>query len=514
MQRRSWAVLATTLALSAGAYTVLRRPSEAGMRRLQLAPLTPADVDTLELSGARRVVLRRDGARWRLANGRVADAALLERALGQLAQARSDAFVTADANQLAGFHLAGEQALTVCARAQGRALRTLVLGDTVPPRAGERGLGAFALQRGPQRYVRATDEVFVVDAEQLNALDHDAEGFEERSFWAEQEPEIAAYVVRRGDGTGYALERTDAGWRLGTAPDGLRPQVPPRRFDAQQARDLVARLGQGRALALVDQDPGEAVTKLGAGADAVTWRLTEAAAAARGVATRTLSLGAPRDGGGVWARLAGRPLPFVLDAAVAEGLRRPAAELADLTLMAPFDVDAATELTIEPRPGARLTFVRHKEEWRLARGAKLVKTGVPDPTKLRARMRQLALSRALGLAPERGASKAPGPTAQLGEGRIAVRLADGSRHVLQFGGEAKLRGMQAHYARGDADGQTYIVSRPLRENLVGRLDELIRRPGPTTQASAAAPAGPQGLDSLPPEVQESIRRQLAGAAGP
>ena len=514
MQRRSWVVLATTLALSAGALTVLRRPPEAGMRRLQLAHLTPADVDTLELSGARQVVLRRDGAVWRLANHRAADPALIERALKQLAQVRSDAFISADADRLAEFHLAGEQALTVCARGQKRALRTLVLGGNVPPRADGQQQPTFAVQRGPQRYVRANNEVFAVDAEQLDALDRDAESFEERSFWAEQEPEIAAYVVRRGDGTGYALERGAEGWRLGAAPNGVRPESSPRRFDAQQASQLVTRLGQSRALALVDQDPGEDVTKLGAGADVVAWRLTEAAAAAGGVASRTLTLGAPRDEGGVWARLEGRPLPFVLDAGVAEELRRPAVELADLTLMAPFDVDAATELTIEPRPGARLSFRRHGDAWRLERGAKLVQAGVPDPTKLRARMRQLALARALGLAPGRGVPNAPTPASRRGGGRIAVRLADGSTHALQFGGEVGLRGMQARYAQGDADGQTYIASRPLRENLVGKLDELVRRPGATTQAAAAAPAGPQGLDSLPPEVQESIRRQLAGAAGP
>lgn len=512
MQRRSLVVLATTAVLGVAAASVLRRPPEAGMRRLAFAELVNHTPDRLELSGARELVLRRDGEVWRTGNGRTADAQVVAQALGRLQRLRSDAFVTDDLGRLGALGLLGEQALTVRASAGGKALATLTLGTPVEPDAG--ASGPVAAAHGPRLHVRVGDEVYAVDYGLRQAFDRGAEGFEERTFWREQEPQVAAFEVRRGDGTGYALTRVEDAWTLGPAPEGVRSDRAPRRFDAQQAAQQVMRLGQARAKDLVDADPGEAVTGLHAGADVVTWRLQDAAAATFGATQRRLTLGSARPEGGVWARLEGRALPFVLDSSVADGLRRPAQAFAELTLMAPFDVAQATRLQIEARPGHRLVLRREGEAWLVERGDGLPRGTVPEPNKVTARMRQFALARALGVAPGAGEAGAPKPTALRGGGRVAVTLKDGSVHALQFGGETQLRGMPVRYARGDADGQAYFVSRPLRDNLLGKLDELGRGKGPTSQAHAGATGGPQGLDSLPPEVQESIRRQLAGAQGP
>lgn len=499
MQRQTSVVLATLAVLAATAAYLWTRPQEAGMRRLDFAALSRTGIDRIELSGEHNVLLRQEGGRWILGSGRAADVHQARHAIDALMRLNTSDFVTDDAERAKALGLDTNAQLRLRAFGGGQLRAEL----TLAPSTGEVGpAGAMGL-------VARGSEVFA-EAQGLYGTFNRSEGeLEDRAVVAFGSGDVRSFAVAPDEGPAYTLHREAEGWRPAPA-EGAKDALPALRFDGQQAEALAARLTSARALRLVDADPGAQVTGLAPEGNAwLRWQVAPEGAAAP--TAGGLQLGKAAEGGGVWAKATGRALPFVLDDATANGLRPPLRDLADLTLMARVNFDDVVGLRLQPKPGQTLVFAREDDAWVTRRADGMPKGFAAKAAPLKVRMRQASLARAIGLVPE--AERAKVDKTFKAQKVLQLITADKKAHVLRVGQAATWRGGPAFLARGDADEATYYVSRPLVENLFGKLAELDGGPATARAAGARPPvAGPQGLDSLPPEVQESIRKQLAGAA--
>jgi hypothetical protein len=187
---------------------------------------------------------------------------------------------------------------------------------------------------------------------------------------------------------------------------------------------------------------------------------------------------------------------------LAKNLRKSVTDLRDLSLMK-VDVSAAKRLDIV-KDGDRLVFEKDGDAWKIVESTKEVpKDFVLDPAAVVRRVGAIASARAVGTAPGGVALKQAGldKPAQ----RVSVTLGDESVATLAFGKDAKAGETDGAYARGNADGETYVVNTFTRSNVLGGIQTFAKR---EDGASPLAGLDPQALSNLPPEVRESLIKQI------
>ena len=495
MRKQTLALVALFICLCAAAAAVLRQRPERGMVRLDLTHTDLTRVDSITTArDNQEVALHREGSAWLLANGHRCDPDLVTNLLASVGAVNSSDFITADTGRFQDLQVEGAHAMRLRLAVGSRTVTDLLVGEGQAPGTS---------------YVRQGDRVFRAQGSPLSSLHRDAASWEDRRVYAEGADDFDALRVHVGGAVSLDLRHVDGVWAA--AADAPVPTAM--RFDASQAQSLAQQLGNLRAARLVDVDPGDDVTQLGrADADSVTWQLTQAAAARLGRAEGKLTMGAllpegeGEDAAGErYVRAAGSPQLYAVLERDLQGLRRGWDGMRTLTVMAPVDYDSIREVTFKRAGQPAYGFARGADAlWTPTRASRLGRNFEVDAVKLRQRVQQALLARAVSV--RTASAKAYAIGAPQGE---QVTLVDdgGTAHVLSYG--RAMRGDEGHgyWAQGSADKLVYGISRALHDGMLGDAQSLRK----VAAKASAGPTGFSGAEGITPEMEAQIRRQLAAS---
>jgi hypothetical protein len=248
-----------------------------------------------------------------------------------------------------------------------------------------------------------------------------------------------------------------------------------------QAKDVLA------------DDPGSGSTGLVDGADVLVFQSASGE-------PRTLTIGSKKDDGSAYARASTRPELLTIPDYLAKNLRKPVTDLRDLSLMS-FDPASAKRLEII-KDKDHVVFAKSGDAWSIVDATPAAAADFAfDP--------QAVARRVAAVGAVRGVADADGDAAaktglDKATGRVNVTLADDRVISLAFGNETQWDNAAALYARGNADGKTYLVRPMTRDNLLSGLDSFAKR----ADASGLGNIDPHALSNLPPEVRESLMKQI------
>ena len=480
MKRSTLIVAGLFLALLAGAVIVIMQKPERGIARMAFAEVDKDKVDRVAVSGKNAVELEKKDGAWRLANGKPADGAAVTRMVEGIAKMKSSDLLTTDSSRYVEYEVDDEKGAKIVASAGGRSVAELVVGKSVP--------GGLA--------VRVQGSVFKVGGTSPGLYVRAANAWIEHKMLSDKPDDVSRVEVRLAGQGPYALVKKDGGW---TAED---PKMLPAgfRFDADAARSLVMGVANLRAKDFVDTDPGVEKTGLGDKADVFVVEVTPAAPAAK--VTRTLRLGLANDQKDVYGKIDGREELFTVYESTAKSMRKALMELRDLELMA-FDKDKAQKLALSDGK-VSLAFEKKDGAWQLVKTSESKPAGFElDPGAVERRLAAFVGARAVRLAE---AKEKAGAGVDGASAKITVTLEGGATATLSFGKEIKESdNRELVFAKGNADGETYLAAKWTRQNLTGGLASFKKQP------AAQNPWGnldPQALSSLPPDVRDNLMKQM------
>ncbi len=480
MNRSTILVAIVFAGLLAGALVLFSQKPERGISRLDLGPWSKEQVTRLAFGGKDAVELAKREELWRLADGKEADSAAVERLLESLRKLRSSELLTRDEARFAELEVDGDKGTSLEAFAGTKRLFALVLGKSVA--------GGVA--------VRSGDEVFKVDGVSRAALVRQASAWRERRVFRDKVEDITRLEVQLAGAKPYALEKQGDGFALAdlsVLPAGFR-------FDAGAARSLVTSVVNLRAKDFESEDPGLEATGLGDGADVL--RLVLASSDGQQV-TRVLWLGKERgEQKDVFAKVEGSEDIFTIAASTAKGLRRSVEGLRDLRLM---NLEVAKAKKLAVRDGkVSLVFEKAEGGWQLQKSAEKKPEGfVLDQNAVERRLQAVAAARATRLAePKEAVQSGLGAPAA----SVTVTLEDGARATLSFGKETKDDAREVVFARGNADAAAYLVAKWTRQNLTGGLPTFVKQP--SRDDDGLKNLDPKALEKLPPEIRQALQKQI------
>jgi len=474
MNKSTWIALLVFAGLAAAAVVSLREKPERGITRISFAEVVPARVDRLVIKDKDKgeVELKRDGGEWKI-DGKRADGEAVDRLLDVIHGVNSSELETSNAERFAEMEVDDAKGASVQVYSGGHEVANFVVG----------GAGAAG------SHVRVGESVYAVRGLYRASLTRDRSGWVEKRLFFDAPDDVTRVEVALSGAAPYALVKDAATWK----PEDTAA-LAGKRFDGNAAATLVRSLVSARAAEVLDSDPGEAA---GLAASTDVLRYTTAAGE-----TRTLTLGAAQDDGSVYARSSAREPVVTLRKGTAESLRKPLRALRDLALMS-FDIGAARKLEIAG-PHGDVVFEHEGEGWALANASEAPGDDfVLDEGAVRRRVSALASIKGVAEA----SADTPG-VAQLDASpqHVAVTLQDGSVVTLRFGDEAKWQEEDVVLARGNAEPEVFFVRKPARDQLLGGLETFRRR-----DDAGENPLGnidPQALQNLPPEVRESLLKQI------
>jgi hypothetical protein len=527
MNRGTAVALVVFVCLGAAATFVLRQKPERGITRMRLSQIDTAAVDSIDIKGPMPARLLRDGKQWHLHSGRLADLDMVTHALDTVKNLASSDLLTQDTGRFADLEVDEAHGHQVSLQANKKTLAEFTLGKSLA--------GGTA--------VRVGNEVYKV-ANLYNAFAHAETDWQQRRVLTQDLEQVARLNVALRGQPAYTLGLSESKWALLGPAEASHAAM---RFDSEAARMLAMSLTNMRAQEILDTDPGVQVTGLDAAhSDALTLYFKPPAApdspltpnlaapgqaaaatkpealAAADVAaaaapapgspvaensaaappSETVLLGNNKDEHNVFAKRVGHPEIYVVTDGTALSLRKKWRDLRDLTLMQPVEVQAVREVTLK-NGSQKLQLTRAKADspWQMRAHDRLPKGFTLDPGKVAQRIGLMSAARALGVTSRPGAAKASFAAAQ---SSVQLRLEDGRTVVLAFGGVAKeMAG--AVYARGTADRDIYLLSKGLRDTLLG-LSASFKKEAETDPLAGFSGSS---LSGLPPEVRKSLEKQLS-----
>jgi len=467
----------TCIALAVVAISTLREKPERGITRISLAGLAPEEVSGIAIEGPRPVELRKDDGRWQVA-GKPADENAVKQLLEAVVQIQSSDLVTKNPLRFAALEVEGEEAIRVRLTADGQTLADFVVGTSSDGGA----------------HVRVDDAVYLVDALRPAVFARARPAWLDRTLFRDEEKEVNKVDVNLQGQQAYTLIRDGENWQLED------PSMMPagHRFDYRAARSLVSSLVNARAQDILDEDPGVEASGLADETDILTYSV---GAKAGETSAHSLRLGAPAPDGGVFARASTRDEIVTVPAYVAGALRKTATDLRDLTLMS---LEANAVQRLELVDGTRrLVFERSNQQWRIAESTDEIPGDFEfDAYQVDRRIRMVAGLRAVAEA-EGFIAKKTG--LEKPAGYISLTLTGGDTAKMVFGAKTTWEDDEALFVRGNADERVYLIRPATRSTVLAGVETFAKR-----EAPPGAPAlDPQALQNLPPEVRDSLLRQMA-----
>ncbi len=491
MKKSTLISLAVFVALIAAAVVLVSKKGERGIVRMSFEQVDAAAIDRVVVTGKNAVELKKDGDTWKLQSGRAADQAGVKRLTEAVPKLKSSDFVTRDSARYAELEVDDEKGSKVAAYAAGKAVATFVVGKAAS--------GAT--------FVRVGEDVFKVPATSPAMFSKPESSWIERKLFTDKLDDAQRLEVALAGQKPFALVKKDSAWTLEDTtalPKGFR-------FDPDQARSLVSSLVNLRVKDFEAGDPGADKTDFVSGdvfvlhvqPAAEPAKEGETAPAPKPAETRTLKLGKIKEGGSdVYGMVDGRADVFTLAESTAKALRKAPTDMRDLKLMS-FDKAKAQALSIVDGK-VNLTFEKKDGAWKLGRSAEPTpKDFELDPTAVDRRLTTLAGVRALRVVD--GASAA---AAGLGAAKVTVTLEGGQKISLSLGKETKDDNKDVIYARGNADDATYFVAKWTRQNLTGGLVSFKKQSEQPGMGGGMPNLDPAALSQLPPDVRESLMKQM------
>ncbi len=475
MNRSTLLVLGVFVALMVAAVALVTRSPERGITRISFADLDTKKVDRLEIGGKNAVNLVKKDDGWYIEGGRRADGDAVQRLLDALGKVKSSDLVTRDSSRFADFEVDDEKGTAVTAFAGKAKLAHLVVGKSASGGA----------------HVRVDEGVFRVGGIYPAVFSRAPGAWVDKKLFTEKNEAATRLDVRLAGTAPYALVKKDGSWAF------ENPDVVPKgfRFDANAAKGLVDAVAGVRVKEYEKSDPGAEKTGLNDAAD--VWVLTFSGEGNSSV-SYTLRVGNKKEGGSdLWAKVDSRDDVFTLPEFTVKSLKRSATDLRDLKMMS-FDVSKAERLSVSDG-AVGLTFEKKDGSWSLVKSSEPKPNGFElDPSAVERRLSAVADARGLSLATP-GNDGLARPSA-----KVSVTLTGGKVVTLSFGKETKSGGRDVIYARGNADDATYFLAKWSRQSLTGGIKSFEKHAGPPGLGNI----DPQALSSLPPDVRESLMKQL------
>jgi hypothetical protein len=469
------------LGLAAGVAYVSTRKPERGISRITFATVDPASIDRIEFSGKTVLALRKEKDHWQTDKGKDADADAVKQLVDAIPRVESSDLASKAPDRYTEFEVDDAKGTHVVAKAGPRVVADFVVGKA------SGGTTAF----------RVGDAVYRVKNVGAYLFAKEASAWLDKKFFTDKLDAVSRVEVQLHGQKPYALIKKGNDWAFedtSVVPASFR-------YDKGAASTLVSQLVNARAKDVLDTDPGATTTKLDTDADVLTFTAKDPA----GVdAKHELRLGAAQ-GDAVYAQVSGRQDVFTVPEYLAKGLRKPPGELRDLTLMS---LDTAKveelELTVDK---THAVFKKEKGAWKIASAAPPAPKGFEfDPASVDRRLSALANSRAV-----RVASVTPAESGLAKPSATLVAKLDGKKvATLVFGKDTKDGNLELFYAKGNADGDTYLVTKYIKTNLTGGVETFKKPPPPPSQPNI----DPNQLANLPPEVRAQLMQQLAQRRGP
>lgn len=455
---------------------------EEGVKRLQLPALEAEKIERIELDGAFRALLVREGERFVVADPAQpartfrTDEALVKRALETLSVLRAGDLVTERPERFAELGLDDAQALRVTVTSRGASPVTVLLGKPTKARTS---------------WLRAPDgaAVFAGFGSASDALRRDVDGWRHREFFPAPREELASLTVHRPGEPPYTLLADAGAFTLGATP----PLPPHFRAEGALIEHAFTSLASLRASAFAASPP--------ALDEATTTRLE---AKRRDGSTIVVRLGAAAEGAPLPVRVDGDEQAYFVPATELWELARPLLELRALTLFA-FDPAKVTRVTLESA-GVRVTAERQGEAWAIVEPREQPPALELDPARVPPELEALSRLRAIRLV-----EPAP-PEALTGLARPQARIdvvVDGETRTLRLGRElpvATTNRAGEVAALGASDPLVYALPVGLLNRYMKPLS--VFRKAPTLPTGEALPPG------LPPEVYRALQKQLQAGGIP
>jgi hypothetical protein len=481
MKKSTILALLVFAGLLAAVVVSLRQKPERGITRIGFASVDTAAIDRVEVAGPKPVTLIKKGEAWQLENGKAADADAVKRLLEAIPKVVSSTQVTRDSARFAELEVDEQKGTRVKASAAGKVVAEFTVGKASGADANVRVGDAVYAVSGVNSYLFARDASAWYQLKLFNGTFDDAERVE---------------VALQG-GPAYALVKKESDWAIDDAavlPAGFR-------FDKNAARTLASSLFNARATTVLEADPGEAISGLGAGADVLRF-------SGKKELKGELLLGAA-SGTKVHARVGGQSDVILLADYTAKNLRKQAADLRELTLVQ-LDKDKVKQLSIVDGKMV-LVFEKQGADWKIQRSSEKVADDFElDPMAVDRRLGAVANARATRIAPDVDKARAG---LLKSTATITATLEDKSQVKLVFGDSFKDGDRDAVYAAGNIDDAIYVLTSYVRSNVLGGLDTFKKRaeaPGGMGGMGGGMPnLSPEALGSLPPEVRDSLMKQMA-----
>lgn len=473
MKRSTQIALVVFVVLLIGVVWNAQRKPERGMEGFSFAEIPVDAVDTLVFSGKHDVTLKKVDDQWTL-NGRRVDMQPLDRLLASLPKVASRDLLTSDAGRFAEFEVDDDQGIRLVASAGGTTLAEFVVGKNMQQRT----------------VVRVGGDAFWVRGIYRSNFDRAPGDWYDRTVMPAQAKETQQVRVELRDQPPFTLVKQNDAWAL-EDPSVLPPDF---RFDATMANTFVTTLTNLRANRILEETPPAETTGLSGSVDRFLIQVPS------GETPRTFELRVGKqEGTELYAMVDGKD-PFTVFEGTVKNLRKQPGDFRDLTLMR---LDRAQVQTLRAQAGSRFVELQNKEgTWQVAAASPPAPEGFTlDPGAAQRWLSQLVSARAMkpafGVTPQ--AAGLNTPTA-----KVTATLQDGSKVTLNFGKPYKDEGREMVYARGNTDTRVYLAAQWTRTSLVPELDQLKRQEKPPGLANI----DPESLKNLPPEVRESVMKQL------
>jgi hypothetical protein len=474
MNKSTVVALLVFIGLAVVVANTMREKPERGITRLSLAQVDAAAVDAVLIGADDGIRLEKKDGRWQL-DGKRADQTAIERVIESVAKVQSSDLASRNPERYAEFEVDEEKGTRVRLYTGSAPVADLIVGGAA--RGGS--------------YLRSGDEVYTAPGIYRASFARDRAGWVERRVFFDEVGDIARVEVQLHGEQPYALVARDGAWRLdeGTSlPEGQR-------FDADAASRLVQSLATARADEVLDGEPDQP-TGLGEEADRFVYRL------AGDESERTLLLGATVDSS-VYARSSARDHLLTLRTSVAEGLRKSLDDLRDWNIVR-LDPQQVKRLSIE-NGEERLVLENREGTWAIDEATPAAAADfVFDPGTVRRRLTDLGRMRAVA----ESESAAPLDAASAQQ-KVTATLNDDTTVTVAFGAEVPWQERTVVQAIANADAGTYLVEKAVRDQLLGGLQSFARVEPVAPAMGNLGGLDPEALKNLPPEVRDSLLRQMA-----
>lgn len=469
MNKSTLIALLMFAALAAAAVATLRDKPERGITRISFTAVDPAAVDRVVIQGPNKVELKKSGEQW-TADGQRAEPNGVKALLDTIKTIESAELITRSSERYADLGVDDEKGTRVQVFSGAQQGADFIVGS--------------AAQGGAN--IRVGDAVYVVKRVSKATFARDRAQWLDRKLFADTANDATKIEVKLANQPAYALTKDGEAWK---PADGTTLPADFR-FDRNAARTLATSLVSAQAKDVLSEDPGAAATGLAEGADTLVFQTAAGE-------PRTLTIGNKRDDGSVYARSSARAEVVTIPEHLAKNLRKPITDLRDLSLMS-FDAATAKRLEIV-KDKDRVVFAKDGD-WKVVEATPAAPADFAfDPQMVARRLSAIGSARAVAEAEAAAQTGLDKPAR-----KVNITLADDRIITLAFGNETQWDNAAAVYARGNADGKTYLVRPFARDNLLGGVDTFAKR----EDASPLGGLDPHALSNLPPEVREALMKQM------